>query len=103
MLGRKLIGIALAAGIFGIVSPASAVPVIYDFTGALSVGGTVHGSFTLDAATASILAFSLTTPTGIVDPTHYHASVLQYAPAVSPAASFVSLAFDGSNAAYDHL
>jgi hypothetical protein len=67
-------------------SPTLANPVTYDLTGTLSDGGTVAGTFTVDAG--SLTAYDFTLPTTLPDPVS-HEIVLTNS---FPATSFISLA-----------
>jgi hypothetical protein len=104
-LARFLTLVVLTLGLT--VTSAHATPITYDFSGTLAnaIGGndSVVGQFTLDAATASITAFSFDTPTGLVDATNYNPFVFSVT-ALSPAADFVRIIFEGKmDGASQHL
>jgi hypothetical protein len=99
--------VATMIAVLGIAATAQADPVTYNFTGTLNAafGGsnTVIGQFTLDAEAASITAFNFTTPTGVIDPTHYDALVVTDI-TLNPAGDLVALAFQHKMFAFaDHL
>jgi len=102
-----IVAVAITVGLLGMVGPAAATPITYNFSGTLlsGLGGnnSVTGQFTLDAATASITAFSLTTPAGLVTPANY-TPLLVSALATTPNDNFVALRFEGNGiAVFDHL
>jgi hypothetical protein len=104
---RKFVGVAVIAALLGAITTAHAAPITYDFSGKLAnaIGGndSVVGQFTLDATTASITAFSFSTPTGLIDASRY-APFVESITATSPAADFVHIFFgDTTDPANDYL
>jgi hypothetical protein len=115
---KKIIA-TVALALLGCASVANASPITYNFSGVLATtinGSTsVTGTFTLDAATATLSNWSLTTPFGTFDTTDSSATV-QESTATNPAGPVLGLtiqtpqdnllwlrflttlaAFDGSN------
>jgi PEP-CTERM motif-containing protein len=94
---RVRIALATIVALFAITTAAHATPVTYNFSGTLATtlggGNTVTGTFTLDAALATITDWSLTGPIGNFTKANSNSSVSQWTPAVTPAADFVGLNF----------
>jgi len=88
------------------VTTAQATPITYSFSGTLTStlngSNTVAGTFTLDAATASLTDWSLTGPLGTFNQADSNYSIAQWTPAISPNANFVGLSF-GDLTGNNHL
>jgi hypothetical protein len=88
-----------------VATTSHATPVTYNFSGTLATtlsgSNTVTGTFTLDAAAATITDWSLAGPLGTFAKANSSAILSQWTPAVSPNANFVGLSF--INAVDNHL